>query len=99
MSRDPITNNGCKLSHLQIETAIIPRCKAKRILIEAKLSACSVLIWFDLRRPAFVPRCESVPRTQSNPFRSLPAANRHRAIAQDCAPDSIQVRGWKYLSR
>src|SRR5205823_8784430 len=38
MPRDPITNNGCKLSRLQIETAIIPRRKAKRIFIEANLS-------------------------------------------------------------
>src|SRR6266513_1187768 len=38
MSWDPITDNGCKLSHLQVETAIIPRRKAKRILIEANMS-------------------------------------------------------------
>src|SRR6266566_2792450 len=39
MPRDPITDNGCKLSHLQIETAVIPRRKAERIFIEANLSA------------------------------------------------------------
>src|SRR5437763_5095864 len=38
MSRDPITDNGCKLPYLQIETAIIPRRKAERIFIEANLS-------------------------------------------------------------
>src|SRR5207247_7904927 len=39
MPRDPITDNGRKLPHLQIETAIIPRRKAERIFIEANLSA------------------------------------------------------------
>src|SRR5437867_3798047 len=39
MPRDPVTDNGCKFSHLQIETAIIPRRNAKRVFIEAHLSA------------------------------------------------------------
>src|SRR5712692_1754292 len=38
MPRDPITDNGCKLPYLQIETAITPRRKPKRIFIEANLS-------------------------------------------------------------
>src|SRR6266481_4311910 len=38
-SRDRNTDNGRKLSLLQIETAIIPRRKAERIFIEANLGA------------------------------------------------------------
>ncbi len=39
MPWDPIAHHGCKLPHLQIETAIIPRRKAKRIFVETNLSA------------------------------------------------------------
>src|ERR671918_37456 len=39
MPWDPIAHHGCKRPHLQIEAAIIPRRKAKRIFIEANLSS------------------------------------------------------------
>src|SRR5437870_4983087 len=39
MARDPITDNRCKFSQLHIETAIIPRRKAKRIFVKTNLSS------------------------------------------------------------
>src|SRR6266508_6365124 len=39
MPWDPIAHHGCKRPRLQIETAIIPRRKSKRIFVEADLSA------------------------------------------------------------
>src|SRR6266567_6483726 len=41
MPRHPVADDGRKLSYLQIKTAIIPRRKAKRVFIEANLSAAS----------------------------------------------------------
>src|SRR5215469_7592857 len=51
MPPDPITYNGGKLAHLQIEGAVIPGRKTKRIFIEAHLSAASCRI-----KPAIDPR-------------------------------------------
>ena len=39
MPWDPIAHHGCKLPHLQIDTAILPRRIAKRIFVEANLGA------------------------------------------------------------
>jgi hypothetical protein len=39
MPWDPIAHHGCKRPRLQIETAIIPRRKAKRIFVETNLGA------------------------------------------------------------